>query len=74
VRRACVQGYLTRFGEGAREKLLKVLPKEDHFLLDVRQTSIEKISPIKVTKADIPFRIKKEVPNDKPNVVPDRSN
>ncbi|MFC1564245.1 hypothetical protein ACFL6G_04875 [candidate division KSB1 bacterium] len=72
VRRASVQGYYTHFGEGAREKLLEVLPQSDHYLLEIRKTNIENISPIRVKVSDIPFRTDKDVTNDVPRFVPKR--
>ena len=43
IRRAAVQGFLEAGGPKAREKLLKVLPKEHLGLLDIRRTDVRKV-------------------------------
>lgn len=43
IRRAAVQGFLEAGGPKAREKLLKVLPKEHQGLLDIRRTDVRKV-------------------------------
>lgn len=43
IRRAAVQGFLEVGGPKARERLLKVLPKEHHGLLDIRRTDVRKV-------------------------------
>lgn len=70
VRRACVQGYATYAGEKAREKLLEILPKNDHYLLDIQRRNIEEMSPIQVKDSDIPSREEKPFSNDIPRVPP----
>ncbi len=43
VKRAAIQAYLARGGKGARKTLLKELPKEDHYILDIRRVGVHEI-------------------------------
>jgi HEAT repeat protein len=43
VQRASIQGYLTYGGKDAREVLVKVLPKKDQFILDIRRVDIREV-------------------------------
>ncbi|MEW9699998.1 hypothetical protein [Paenibacillus sp. SI8] len=43
VKRASIQGYLTYGGKDAHEVLLKTLPEEDHYILDIKRTDVRKV-------------------------------
>lgn len=43
VKRAAIQGYLAQAGENARERLVRVLPPEDHFILDIRRQDVREV-------------------------------
>lgn len=80
VRRASVQGYLLYGGGEAREKLLKHLPQQDHYLLDIRKMDIQDVPPIRVKASEIPSRPdkaisdRKKTATDVPVVPPLRDN
>jgi hypothetical protein len=43
VKRAAVQGYLEHGGSKARAELLKVLPKDEHFILNIRRADVRDV-------------------------------
>ena len=69
VRRASIQGYLAYGGEQARDELLEALPKEDHYLLDVRQIDVREAPPVRAEPGPTRQRKAQEVA-DVPRVPP----
>jgi hypothetical protein len=43
IKRASIQGFLAHGGEGAREKLLELLPRQDQHILDIHRTDVRKV-------------------------------
>jgi HEAT repeat protein len=43
VKRASIQGYIEHGGKNARRQLAKVLPKKEHYILDIRRMDVRKV-------------------------------
>ncbi|MCI0434124.1 MAG: hypothetical protein L0271_10890 [Gemmatimonadetes bacterium] len=72
VRRACIQAYLAYGGGNARGKLLELLPKNDHWLLDVRRIDVRESPPLYGADFTRPSRAAVK-PSDTPRVPPARN-
>ena len=71
VRRASIQGFIEFGGQDALGKLREILPKNDHYLLDIKRTDIRKIKPIQITDEEVPKWYTSKT-DDHPRVVPQR--
>lgn len=69
VRRAAIQGYLEYGGDQARDRLVEALPKEDHYLLDIRRIDVREAPPVRAQPGPTRRRQAPTVP-DAPRVEP----
>ena len=51
IKRAAIQGYLQVAGPEGREQLLKTLPPQDHFILDIRQVDVQNVPQPRIEQA-----------------------
>jgi hypothetical protein len=50
VKRACVQGFLAHGGKDARERIMKELPENDRYILNIKREDIKNIPQPKIGK------------------------
>lgn len=43
VRRACIQGYLAHGGNEAKERLLKIVPENERFIMEIRREDVRNV-------------------------------